>query len=336
MSTGQKDALDRRTFMTGAAAMGGFASLALGAGAGPAHAAVKRIPGASIRGPYLDLTTSFGTMTGYARLSGNIDLKSTTHGWYEGLVMGVAPGGAVRDICGFRGMSSYRLVALPDGEPGYRRLLREVVYYYDLKTGEVMDEMVNPFTGEKVRVVDIANDPFNHTIREYLGPPPDYGGLNPDQGPPARIPFLLDWQQDGDRLLTSRHIHLYYRSALQPDKWPRESAGENVQVSELFFFNMSLDDMQNEELTTVRHGGTWTRVTPWLPWMLMGQAPGHCLYLGQMASVPTLADVPEHIVRDTERRHPEYLTAPDSDYGPNLSSLEMYAIEQEPAPPRTP
>ena len=37
-------------------------------------------------------------------------------------------------------------------------------------------------------------------------------------------------------------------------------------------------------------------------------------------------------MRDTRERHPEYLTAPDSDYGPNLSSLEMYALEQEPVP----
>lgn len=330
MNHNDSSGIDRRGFIAAGAA-GGLAALGMGAAA-PAFSMVRRIEGASVNGPYLDLNSQRGNMIAYARLSGNIDLKSTTHGWYEGLVMGVVPGGAVRNICGFRGMSSYRLVALSDDEPGYRRLLREVVYYYDLATGEVLDEMVNPLSGEKVRVVHIANDPFNHTIRDTLGPPPNYGGLNPDRGAPEPVPFQLDWQQDGDRLLTSRHIHLYYRSALQPDKWPRESAGEQVQVSELFYFNTSLDDMQNEELTTVRHGGTWTRVTPWLPWMLMGQAPGHILYLGQMASVPTLADVPEHIVRDTRQRHPEYLTAPDSDYGPNLSSLERYALEQEPAP----
>ena len=41
--------------------------------------------------------------------------------------------------------------------------------------------------------------------------------------------------------------------------------------------SVSMADIQNHDLTTVRDTGTWRVVTPWMPWLEMGQAPGHCV-----------------------------------------------------------
>jgi hypothetical protein len=321
---------DRRTLLGSGLSAAAFAAGGALMGAGPAHAAVKKIPGASLKGPYLDLTTARGNMMAVARLSGNIDMKTTVYGWYDGIVMGVAPGGPVRNICGFKGMSCKKMIPTVDGEPGYRRLLREVGYYYDLATGEILEEMVNPYTDEKVKVVHVNNDPFNTTIRETVPPGPTYGGLNAAKREPK--PLILEWKIKGDRLLMERHIHLYYKNALDPAKWPRESSGQMVQVSEFFFHNMSLDDMQNEDVKYVSYGGTWSRITPWLPWMLMGQAPGNCNYQCFMGGFNTLAEIPEDIVRYTEKNFPKFLTAPDTWEEPSLSSIEHYSRTQKPAP----
>ena len=43
--------------------------------------------------------------------------------------------------------------------------------------------------GATVRVVDVANDPFNYVISEYFPDPPNYGGLNTEK-PPKR-PLLM-------------------------------------------------------------------------------------------------------------------------------------------------
>jgi hypothetical protein len=130
------------------------------------------------------------------------------------------------------------------------------------------------------------------------------------------------------------HIHLAYPSALQPDKWPRESAGPIAQVSEFFAHHVRAEDMQNSKLTTVDYTGTWNRITPWLPWMLMGQAPGTCQYACFMGTTKSLDEVLDKPVLDyIEKNYKFYMEAPKvwSD-DRNLSSLEHYAKDQKPAP----
>jgi hypothetical protein len=133
------------------------------------------------------------------------------------------------------------------------------------------------------------------------------------------------------------HIHLAYPTALRPDKWPRESAGPIAQVSEFFAHHVRVDDMQNEKLTTVPYNGVWNRITPWLPWMLMGQAPGHCQYNCFMGTTANLEDAISRPVLDyAEKNYAKYFTAPDKWSSPSLSSLENYARTQKPQPPKTP
>ncbi len=318
---------DRRTLLGSGLGMAAFAA----GGAAPAAAAVRKIEGASLKGPYLDLTTPNGAMMTLARLSGDLSGK-TRYGWYDGFVMAVAPGSAVRNLFGFKGMSCAKLLPLPDGGNGYRKVLREVGYYYDLATGEIMEEWLNPFTEEKVKIVHIANDPFNQEIRDTLPPGPTFGGLNQVKREPR--PLKIDFRIQGDRLIFQRHIHLYYKNALDPKVWVRESNGPMVQASEFYFHNVSIDDIQNKELTTVRNWGTWSRVTPWLPWMLMGQADGELLYMTFMGSWPRLEDVPEDILKYTEKNFPKFLEAPATWEEPSLSSIEDYVRTQKPAPPK--
>ncbi len=125
-------------------------------------------------------------------------------------------------------------------------------------------------------MVPIANDPFNHTITNFYPEPPSYGGLNQDK--PPKIPLMLDFRRRGDLLNLFSHINLFYPNALQPDKWPRESSGPFNQVTETFLYFIDWNEMQDSSITSVEYDGVWSRVTPWLPWMLMGPTPGHCQY----------------------------------------------------------
>jgi hypothetical protein len=321
-------AIDRRA----ALATGLAGGLATGLLSGAAKAATDATGGASLTGPTFDLTTAYGNVEAYAKATSNLDMKSTHYGWIDGHVMGVAPGGPIRTFCGFRGLGVTRLIPL-EGEHGYRRLLREVVFYTDLETGEILEDMENPFTGEKVRVVPVANDPFNRIIRESELSRPTFGGLNVDEKLEEK-PFILNWKAFGDRLMMERHINLYYPNALDPKKWVRESAGPMNQVTETYVMNMSLKDIQNPDLTTVDSTTVWGRHTPWLPWMLMGQAPGHCLYSVMAASMHSLDEAPDQrIIEYIAKNYTKFLDAPTEWEEPSLSSLEWYAREQEPVPP---
>jgi len=287
----------------------------------------------SLVGDYLDLTTPEGNREAIGRINGNIDMETTKFGWFKGVVHGVRLNEKVRDLVGFTGFSAAKLLPSNDPEyPGYRKVLREVGFYTDLETGEVMEHWHNPYLDERVRVVPIANDPFNELITAYNPPPPSYGGLNTEKR--EKIPMLLDWERRGNDLNLARRINLFYPAALQPDKWPRESGNKFNRVSEMFLYHLNWDEMQNPDLTAVKARGVWNRITPWLPWMLMGPTEGHCFYTCHFGAVDSL-DYADPVAVEYARKHyPKYLEAPGPDAWEkdSLSSLEMYSREQTPAP----
>ena len=318
--------IDRRAFLSSAGAgLAGAAGLALL----PASAGAQNVSDAAqaLRARFADPKWN---RDAFARLQANLDPKKTKYGWYKGVVLGVRPKEQVRPLVGFEGFSVARFLPQnPDGS--WRKLLREVVFFRDLRSGEILDRWQNPYTGESVRVVHTFNDPFNFTISEFFPDPPSYGGLITQK--PPRIPFRLPWSIAGrNTLLLATDIHLFYPSALKPEQWPRESAGPMSQVSEMFRYVIRAEDMADEKKTSVEYHGTWNRVTPWLPWMLMGQAEGHVLYVGDMAGYESMDYLPQDLVEYCRKNAPKFLEAPTEDYGPSLSSIENFARNQKPAP----
>ncbi len=316
----------------------GIGAAAAAAFSGTAQAGGHANTDASLRGPYLDLSKPEDNMLAWARLQGDLDTSRTKYGWYKGVVSAVMPDRPIQDLFVMEGFSCARLIPIKDGV-GYHKVLREVGFYRELSragAGKIMDSWYNTLIDEEVRVVPIANDPFNFDLTPFLPPPPSYGGLNDSGEPPPKIPLILPWEPNvyAGNVRLDTHIHLYYKNALDPEKWPRESSGPMNRVSEFFLYNIDLNDLQDERQTHTPYNGSWARITPWLPWMLMGDTPGHINYSCFMGTMKSLDDLPEDLVLAAEALDPKYLEAPETVYGPSLSSLERYALEQEPAPPR--
>ena len=118
---------------------------------------------------------------------------------------------------------------------------------------------------------------------------------------PALVPARR-YGGDGD----SRASRVSERVAA--DKWPRESAGPIAQVSEFFAHHVKVEDLQNEKITSLDYTGTWNRITPWLPWMLMGQRPGLCQYACFMGTTQNLEEILSRNVLDyCEKNYKKYL-----------------------------
>jgi hypothetical protein len=265
----------------------------------------------------------------YARLDGEVDISKQKVSRITGKVYGVRDNEKVRHLFDMDGFSVVRTIRTEDGN--WRRLLKEVVFYRDAETGRIMETWDNPYTNETVKVVPIANDPFNYDIKDTQPEGPSYGGLNAVKPEPR--PFLLNWTDAGDKLILNTGIDLFYPAAMQPEKWPRESAGSWNRVSEHFIFFLDKADIENPAITAIPVTGSWSRLTPWLPWMLMGQASGCINYFCHFATVKGgIADLPAELVAAARAIDPGYLEAPLEDYGPSLSSLENYIRQQQPAP----
>jgi Protein of unknown function (DUF1838) len=68
-----------------------------------------------------------------------------------------------RPLFNGEGMNIRQCVAVNDATrgKGYRHVSREVMFFTDPKTGQIVRQWANPWTGETVDVMQIANDPVN-------------------------------------------------------------------------------------------------------------------------------------------------------------------------------
>jgi hypothetical protein len=280
----------------------------------------------------IDFTNPIWNRDTWARIQGDLNPENQKIGDVRGVIIGVKPGEKSKELCGFEAFLATRLVPQEDGT--IRRLNKEVIFYTNPRTGEIIEEWTNPWTGEVVNVVQVANDPFNYTISEWLIlAPEDFGG---DKKPePRKIPLIFPWNKmSPTHTSLSTDMHLHYTNAMNPEKWVRESSGPMVQVSEMMRYCVPIADVENPKLTSVSFTGSWNRITPWMPWMLMGQESGHTLYVGSMTGGPDHSVISQQALAYAEKNYPQFLSAPTEDYGPSHSSLEIYAQTQEPAPPR--
>ena len=321
--------MERRDFLSGSAMLAAASTMGASASAGAATRGGGG-PATSLKGALLDLSTSRGCREAWARLAGNTDMKTTKYGYYHGLVQSVRPGEPLRDLVGFTGFSCAKLVQNDGPDGGYKKILREIGYYTDVRSGEILEEWTNPFFNETVKVAPIANDPFNHLITDFATQPPAYGGLN--RAMPPKMPLSLDFRRVNNRLNWFSHINLFYPTALQPTKWPRESGSPFNQVTETFLYQIDWRDMQNPRKTSVEYNGSWSRTTPWLPWMLMGPTTGHCAYQCFMGAMDDINLIDRRVLDYTQKNYPKFMTAPEAWTDVALSSLENYARTHTPAP----
>lgn len=296
----------------------------------PIYAEQKRPSGIPHFRTKVDFKDPLWNRDTFVRMDADIDPTKEKCGWLKGKAYGVRPNEPVRPLFIVEGFSFVRTKRLEDGS--YRRMLREIVFYKDLKTGKILEKWRNPYTDEVVDVVPIANDPYNFTISEWAPPPPSYGGLNKDN--PPKEPFLLDWEEGPNGTLIARvDVDMQYPNALDPTKWVRESSGPVNRVSEHFIYTIWREDVENPNLTNIPRLGAWNRITPWLPWMLMGSAPGHIDYFTTSQTIKNgEKGLPADIVAAARAKDEKWLHAPTEDYGPSYSSIENYAREQKPAP----
>jgi Protein of unknown function (DUF1838) len=293
-------------------------------------AAAVGVPTLAAASPVMwpDLSTPEGNMLAYARLVGSLDPSVTRWGWYDGRMMAARPGMAVMDLLGIRGLGASRVIPHPSGT-GYMNLRREVGYFYDLATGKVIDRWTNPLINETVDVIHIANDPVNAPIQPVF-PRRFYYRDNKREETPEQ-PFILSWRRAGDTLFTERVTHLWAENPLDPKIWVRESSGPMIQVTEYTQYAVSARDMADRGKQALSYTGSWSRLAPWQPWMLMGQEPGGTMFVAQTGSAERLADLPDGLADLVRERHPRFLEAPTT-IEPGMPGLIRYMRDHKPAP----
>lgn len=329
---------DRRSLLRNALGLGGLAAAvpmlsACAQEPAPEGAApVVSAPGARGATPLkIDFKDPAQNLRAFVKVLGNLDPTVETVSWFGGDIFAMTtPDKPLQKMFGVEGMGVLRIEAQADGS--YRLFNRECAFYSDPRTGRFIDTWTNPFTGEEVKVVSIHNLTVNAEVAPVFKMDFD--------GKVQEIPFAPPWwvQEKIDTAMNMFEVHVAPPSPMSVEKWPRESAGPINRISEMFHRHVSLSELQDDSLSSVDYTGVWTRIGPWLPWMLQGQAPGSLLYRTFMTRPATLDRMPEALLRQvSEQLGEEYFVAPPPEsWGKqNDSSFSVYMEENEPAPFRS-
>lgn len=241
----------------------------------------------------------------FLRLRCSLDSHDQKYSWWTATVYALVPGEKVKPLLGFDGYNVCRVVRKVDGS--YELLTREVGYYRDLKTGEIIEHWENPYTGKTDDVVQVNNDPVNSVM-------PVRGNAH----------FALPWKVMGNDVMLLVDVPLDYPNALSPKDFPQESSGERYIASEHFGFFAKLADMNNPKLQSVPYVNSWFRTGPWLPWMKMGRRSGGLIYSGEGKKLASFADLPADVQAYTRKHFSKFINAPIKFVQPNETTWTVY------------
>jgi hypothetical protein len=140
---------------------------------------------------------------------------------------------------------------------------------------------------------------------------------------PAR-PYGLPYAIIGDNVSVFADSVGLVPNPLDPKIWKRESAGPMINVGEFYMVTGSLRDVLDPNVTNVAVTGSWTRIGPFLPWMLMGQEPGHLFYRSATRKITGPEALPDKLVAYTKANFPNFLEFPTDWTMPMESSWEVF------------
>ena len=222
----------------------------------------------------------------WVKTRASLDGSSTFLTW-SGSMYSFVPGEKKKQLFKIVGMSVSRCIGNED--KGWDFTSRELTYYLDPKTGEILHEWENPWTGDRVPVVHVANNPVQGHFNT-----PFPGKVNGDI-----TTFVFDL------------FPTYPNPLVEDDKFADYSPHPIYQAAELFKLTVPTEDLLNAETKTVsRMDISWDRIGLWLPWMKMGDRPGYLVYSATGSKVHSFSDLPQLLQDEINNRVPLYKDAP--------------------------
>ena len=233
--------------------------------------------------------------------------------WWQGSAYSRVPGERDRLLFNVEGMNIRHCKNFQDPKRGYgfRSVSREVLFYLDPETNELLRTWTNPWTGEPVDVIHVANDPVN-----MRGPMYAYSAEGK--------PFELDALFINGRVITSGEAPLFYKNPLAGDY--QEYVGNMYHAMEALNAYAYEDDLLDGNKDTLeRYTLSWARFSEWLPWMKMGSRTGMMIFTTVGGRLDSFDDLPDVMKTEIQANYPDYDQPPPLEDGrPNVTSWSYF------------
>jgi hypothetical protein len=233
--------------------------------------------------------------------------------WWKGGAMSRVPGEKDRHLFNVQGMNIRQCKNFEDPERGhgFRSVSREILLYLNPETNEVLRTWTNPWSGEEVEVIHVANDPVN-----MRGPMHAYRTDG--------TPYEFNATFMNGRVWTSGETPLFYKNALGGEYQPY--VGGWYHAMEMLNSYVYEEDLLNPDIAKLdRYTLSWARVSKWLPWMEMGDRPGMMVFTTVGSRVRSIDDLSEPLRSELKASYPSYASPPPlDDDRPNETSWTYF------------
>lgn len=266
----------------------------------------------------IDLSTPEGAIAAQRKIACSlVDGEAVTYYWHGDMYSRVQ-GERDRLLFKVEGMNVRQCGTVQDAKrgKGYRMVSREILLYRDPQTGAIVRDWKNPWTGETVKVLHVANDPVN--MRAPAFP------LGAD-GKPAKF----DGATHGGQWWQTQTIPLFYDSPLGGEY--QKYVGGIYQATEMFNFFGDLADLTDDKKPSADVRVGWVRISGWLPWMQMSGRQGEVYFHTAGRKVGSWEEIPEGMKAEIRANYPEYTSPPPlDDARPNETSWTYFKKKVKP------
>jgi hypothetical protein len=201
----------------------------------------------------------------------------------------------------------------PEKGKGFRSVSRELLIYVDPKTGKALSKWTNPWSGETVDVLHVANDPVSGDFF-----------LKGRDGQPIK------WtaQTLGDHWFMTTTVPLFYPNPLGGAY--QNEVGGVYRATEMFNFMGDLKSLTQPGFNTADVNVGWVRHSDWLPWMKMSGREGFIYFHTAGRKMMSFDDMPQVVKDEIAKHYPEYRNPPPpTDRRPNVTSWSYYKDVKE-------
>lgn len=238
----------------------------------------------------------------------------TRYGIWEGRAYSRIPGEKDKHLFNLLGINTRQCMVGNDPVRGrgFKSVSREVMVYLDKETNEVLDVWENPWTGEKVDVLHVANDPVNMR------------GMRYEKNADGTDPYPYKLRQYGEVTFTSDEIPLFYDNPLGGEY--QVYVGGAYQAMEIFNTAYKTSEITDANVKRLSQSNiSWARTAQWLPWMEMGSKVGIMVFNATGFSTFDKSRIWPQLQKIIDESYPLYNTPPPlTDNRPNETSWTVF------------
>lgn len=186
--------------------------------------------------------------------------------------------------------------------------------FCDYETGEVLETYENPFTGETNIPMHYRSGPLTANIAPKKTDGSDY---------------ILPWRVTGNQLSVTESGFGSTKNYLDPKDWPKASTGEKLHFNVSSTYIARTEDAFDPSKKSVVADHIWTFLTPFAPWMLVGDMPGYALWRWVGRKIIDEAELDPEIISGIERFQPNFFQTKEP-WSEHVNGWKQYIKERQP------